>query len=342
MIDVALGGQYGDEGKGQVVAHLTLAKNYYFAVRAGGSNAEHRFNTPDNKRFTARVIPSSAWVDPDIKLVLAAGHMIKLDSLRREITQLEELWGKDNVRERLFIDGQAGVIPPDYAGRDDETAWRGSTHQGVGKSVAQKVRRTGDFKLAEDYRELRSYTTDTVMLMNRWLRVGKRGLFEGSQGALLSLDLGAYPFNTSKNITPAGMLGEAGISARYLNDVYSIYRTVPMRVPGNSGPTGGREMTWEELERRANIDIPEHKKIQTDSPKDAPERVFEWSWDDFERSVAIVGPDYLVFTFLDWYEGNEKQLMSVASQMAEAPVVLTRNGPKWEDYETHGRMGEGV
>jgi len=335
-IDVVVGGQYGDEAKGQIAAHLAKWRDYRFSVRVGGSNAEHRFftNSKSGVQFTARVIPTAAWVEPNIKLVIGAGHMICLESLQREIRELEQLWGQGDAIRRLFIDPQAGVIPEENKGYNEETAWRGSTHQGVGASVAHKALRDGDFKLARDYEELKPYLADTPLLMYEWLKAGYHGLFEGSQGALLSLDLGYYPYNTSKNVTPAGMLGEAGIATKFLREIFGVYRTVPMRVPGNSGPTGGKEITWEELERRAGIEIPRSKKIQTDSGD--RERVFEWSWDDFRRSVAIVGPDQMALTFADWYHGDLDSLIAGMEEIADAPVTLVRTGPEWDDHYERG------
>jgi len=337
MLDIVFGGQYGDEGKGQVAAHAAEEHEYYFSLRVGGYNAEHRFKNTDNRKFTARVIPSAAWVDPDVKLVLGAGHVLHLGRLEKEMEQLDQIWGEGHTANRLFLDPNAAIVPDENRGFDEETAHRGSTHQGVGKTVSQKVRRDGTFKVAKDYEQAKPYLADTVGLMDRWMVAGYEGLAEGSQGTLLSLDLGHYPYNTGKNVTAAAILGEAGVAPMWIDNIIACYRTVPMRVPGESGPTGGREMSWEELEGRADISIPEQKKTQTDSPEGNRERVFEWSWDDFKRSIAINRPDKMVLTFLDWYDGDPEDLIDKMESIASvgshhAEVTLRRDGPDWSDH----------
>lgn len=338
QIDVVFGGQYGDEGKGQIAIHAADEGEYGFALRVGGYNAEHRFRLEDGRQFTARVLPSAAWIDPEVKLVLGAGHVFHRDRLEEEIAQLNKLFGAGSTEDRLFIDPNAAIVPDENRGFDEETAHRGSTHQGVGKTISQKVRRDGTFKVAKEYGWTQPYLADTVLLMDRWLQAGVDGLAEGSQGVLLSLDLGHYPYNTGQNVTPAAILAEAGVATHWLGHVVSIYRAVPMRVPGDSGPTGGREMSWKELENRAGIDIPERKKTQTDSPEGERERVFEWSWDDFHRSIAITRPDKLVLTFLDWYDGNREELIynmevMASTELRNASVTMVRDGPNWEDKE---------
>ena len=123
-IDIVVGGQFGDEGKGQICAYLVKDqmdqdKPYGFAVRVGGSNAEHRFMTPDGKRHTGRVLPVAGWVDPSIKMVLGAGHMIKLDSLLKEIKELTNLHGiqRDRaVSPRLLQRLIVGILAADELG----------------------------------------------------------------------------------------------------------------------------------------------------------------------------------------------------------------------------------
>lgn len=342
-IDVVVGGQFGDEGKGQICAHLVhgqmLRKTpYRFAVRVGGSNAEHRFETPDGKRHTGRVLPVAGWVDPYIFLILGAGHMIKLESFLEELAELEALHG--SRFGRIFIDAQAGVIEHGHkiAG-EDAADFRGSTHQGTGQAVAHKVLRDGKFKTARDYRELWGYLhDDTVGLMDALMKDGRTGLLEGSQGVMLSLNHGYYPYCTSKDVSPAGLLAEAGVPTRCVRDIWAVYRTIPMRVPGDSGPTGSKEIGWGELELSAGRKIPEEAKRQTDSGD--RERVFLWSWKDFKKSVVMIGPTHMVLTFADWWFDhkvggvditldNHVQMME---RLANCPVNIVRNGPGWDDY----------
>lgn len=341
-IDICCGGQMGDEAKGQICAwlvHERMNKGspYGFAVRVGGSNAEHRFFVPSGKRYTGRVLPVAGWVDPNIKMVLGAGHMIKLSSFFSEIKELESMYGSQ--RKRVFIDPLAGVIDPDHVEKGKEAAaWRGSTHQGTGSAVAHKVVRDGNFRTAKDYPELHDYVgPDTVELMEDWMQNGQTGLLEGSQGALLSLNHGYYPFCTSKDVTPAALLAEAGISTRQVRHIWAVYRTVSMRVPGNSGPSDGKELNWDDLEEAAGLIIPEDAKRQTDSGN--RERIFLWSWKEFKKTVAMIGPTHMALTFCDWWpflqitDGTTlKDHIREMERLADCSVNIVRNGPAWNDY----------
>lgn len=341
-IDIVVGGNFGDEGKGQICAHLVKDQMnrgtpYGFAVRVGGSNAEHRFETPDGVKHTGRILPVAGWVDPKIKMVLGAGHMIKLSSLSSEIKELEIMYG--DQYGRIFIDPQTGVISPDHVELGKAAAaLRGSTHQGTGQAVAHKVVRDGKFKTAKDYPELRDYIyNDTVELMDDWMRNGETGLLEGSQGALLSLNHGYYPYCTSKDVIPTAILAEAGISIRRVRHIWAVYRTISMRVPGKSGPSDGKEINWDDLEEAAALTIPEDAKRQTDSGD--RERIFLWSWKEFRKTVVMIGPTHMALTFTDWWpflrmtdgttlKDHIKQMESVA----HCPVNITRNGPAWIDH----------
>jgi adenylosuccinate synthase len=340
-VDVVVGGQFGDEGKGQICAHLAYKQMvtgdpYGFSVRVGGSNAEHRFATPDGTRHTGRVLPCAGWVDRDTKLVLGAGHMIKLNSFFSEVKELTGMFGDQTGR--IFIDPQAGVIDSLHVGAGEHTAWRGSTHQGNGQAVACKVLRDGTFRVARDYPELKDFVKpNTVETMKYWMDLGEIGLVEGSQGALLSLNHGYYPFCTSKDVTPAAILGEAGIPTRRVRDTYAVYRTVFMRVPGNSGPSAGRELSWEELEAAIGKAIGDDVKVQTDSPTGARERMFLWSWEEFEKSVALIGPTRMALTFADWWSTSFsgmslRELINGMELRAGCKVAILRDGPSWSSH----------
>ena len=333
-IDIVVGGQFGDEGKGQVCANLMAEKKYDFAVRVGGSNAEHRFCDQQNKRFCARVLPVAAWIDPKVKIFLGAGHVIGLDSLSAEIYSLEQKWGCDQTN-RIFIDPQAGVVAPAHMEENKKTWGRGSTRQGIGTSVAHKVLRDGTYKLAKEYHKLQPFIKGKVnMQIHRMLeKHNKAGLLEGSQGALLSLDHGYYPYNTSKNTTPASLLAQLGIGMKWTREIYAVYRCIPMRVPGESGPCAGRELSWEELESKLGFTIPDRSKKQTDSRE--YERVFMWSWMEFGHSIVLISPTALVLTFKDWYLGDTsfEQHVDKMEDIADCRMWMIRNGPNWENYQ---------
>ncbi len=339
MLDIIAGGQFGDEGKGSVCAWLVDKKAregtpYAYAVRVGGSNAEHRFATPGGNIYTSRVLPTAAWLQRDLAIIIGPGHMISLEALQGEIETLVDIHG-EGIKRDIYIDPLAGVIAPDHRKKGRDTVWRGSTHQGVGQAVAHKVARDGNFKTACDYPELRRYMAPTWEIIHQMNARERPGILEGSQGVLLSLNHGYYPYCTSKDTTPAAMLAEAGIPIHHVRDIYMVYRTLPMRVPGNSGATGGYEISWNCVEKALGITIPEGAKIQTDSGH--TERIFTWSWQDFIHSVVISGPTRMVLTFVDWFsedlmDGTLEGHIKGMEKIAGCPVVMTRHGAGWNDY----------
>jgi len=351
MIDIVCGGQFGDEGKGQIAVWLTHTRRnagrpFFFAVRVGSSAAEHRFETKDEQRYTGRVLPVAGWVDPDVKLVLGAGHVIKLESLKSEVESLTRRFGPGQER-RIYIDRNAGVIRPEHVQASEKTKWRGSTHQGGGASMAHKVLRDGEYKTAAAYKELGEFNIlDTAELMADWLKQSFHGLLEGSQGALLSLNHGYYPFCTAKDVTPAALLAEAGIAMHWVRHIWTVFRTVPMRVPGNSGPYAGAELTWERLEDHTEKKLPEGVKRQTDSGE--RERIFCWSWYEYKRAIHLTGPTHLALTFADWYAPSLnggvtlEDHIKTMEEIAGCPVYIVRRGAAYGDFSIGKYLAEKI
>jgi len=348
-IDIVCGGQYGDEGKGSIAIWLATHNRYNFSVRVGGFNAEHRFFYEGNE-YTSRILPC-AGVSPHMDLYLGAGHLFSVKSLKEEVKSL----GINPAR--IFIDKNAGIVLPMHQ-KQSQNANRGkrggTTGQGAGKAATHKVLRDGTFVTASMSPELQGqpfYFLPQKICSD--LNMGKYGLIEGSQGALLSLNHGYYPFCCAKDVTPAGVLAEVGATLSDVRDIYAIYRAYPMRVPGKSGPTGGAEIDWEEMEVRLGRGVSKEGKMQTqsDGSKKGTERIFEWSWGDFRKSIALCGPTKMVFTFADWHHPDNlgvnkwedlhsstmkhiSDMERVAAEILGRQVMVTliKTGPKEEEY----------
>jgi len=353
-VDVVYGGQFGDEGKGAVMA--ALGGLYNFGVRVGGQNAEHRFEWSGTV-YTGRILPCSA-VHSHQTLYLGAGHIIDPDELVLECLAYagNSIDYAHRIAARVVIDENTGVVTDEH--RQESKSRKkagGSTWRGVGTAAAHKVRRDGTFTtvgmLAERERlnvehhgRFFSFRVGRVASeIAVELDTGRRGCAEGSQGALLSVDHGYYPYCTAKNVTPAGLFAEAGVPLSRAGVCIGVYRLLPMRVPGASGPTGGREVHWHELEDRLGKELPASRKVQTDSPTGEEERIFEWSWDDFRWSYDLTRPDYVVLTFADyehpentgvreWSKLHSKTRRMVMSVAEAAPVLMVRTGPGQNDF----------
>lgn len=335
-IDFVLGTQYGDEGKGMIaklVADKAAARGeaYTWTGRCGAQNAEHRF-VHDACEFCARVFPSASAYR-DITAILGAGHCFNPDSFLKEAIHM----GVD--LKKVKVDPHAMWLKESHATANAEIATqRGTTGWGVGAAVAEKVRRKPGTQLIGECEAMKPYLADVPILLDTF---PGRGLMEGSQGALLSLDHGAYPYCTSKNVTAPAICGELGVSTKRVGRVFGVTRLVPMRVPGQSGPTLSKELSYDEIEKRTGLRVPQHRRTQGDAQKSGSmteERLFEFSLEEMKKSHILNGYDGLAVTFADFHRpGNYRvkkwdDLHSDTRALIEeisheiAPVFLVRTG----------------
>lgn len=245
---VVVGGQFGSESKGKVVAFL--AREFDLAIRGGAPNAGHTVVT-EAETYKLQQIPA-AFLNPDCRLAIGAGALIDPEILRREIV-------RTGAGERLSVDPQAGIIEPRHGAEEAEIiAAIGSTGKGCGAALIERIRRRG-FRLAKDV--LADLHLENVSaLANRMLDGGRRVLLEGSQGFGLSLYHGHYPFVTSRDTTAAAVLSEVGISPLAVRDIVLVIRTFPIRVAGPSGPLP-QETTWEALSDRIGRPVEERTTV---------------------------------------------------------------------------------
>jgi len=223
MLDILVGGFYGDEGKGKIASYLGINDSPNYAVRTGSINAGHTvvFN---NKTWKIRILPS-AFVNKSTKLVLAPGALTSLEQLFNEIKSTDS----DN---RVIIDSHVGIITDKEIKdeRNDENLMKmvGSTGQGVGYAEARRILRI--LKLAKDYKELENYIANVPDMLIDELQKDSRILIEGTQGTFLSLYHGEYPYVTSRNSTASGVLSEIGIGPKYINNIIVVFKSFVTRV----------------------------------------------------------------------------------------------------------------
>jgi adenylosuccinate synthase len=239
MLDVLVGGFYGDEGKGKVASYLGFSDMPEIAVRTGSINAGHTI-VYEGRKYGLRTMPS-AFLNGKSKLAISPGALIRRDVLFKE---LEETKTKD----RLVIDPHTGVITDEEVNDEKNDAMLsktvGSTLQGVGFAESKRVLRK--LKLAKDYPELSEFMTDVPNMIINALDNDKTVHIEGTQGHFLSLFHGGYPYVTSRNTTSSGILSEAGVGPKYVDNVIVIFKAFITRVGG--GPLEG-ELSQEEAAR---------------------------------------------------------------------------------------------
>lgn len=244
MLSVVVGGFFGDEGKGKIVAYLALNDEVSAAVRVGSVNAGHTVFW-GGREFKLRIIPS-AFVNGSCRLYIAAGSLVRLDVFFREVSTL-------GVAGRVFVDRNAGIIEDKHVeieARDEYLRNSiGSTLQGVGAAMVDRVMRR--LKLAQDFPELRTYLVDLVDEVWRITSSGGNILIEGTQGTYLSLYHGTYPYVTSRDTTASGILSEVGLGPKYVDEVIIVFKAYVTRVGG--GPLPG-ELPIDEVINRGWIE----------------------------------------------------------------------------------------
>lgn len=296
-VDVIVDLQFGSTGKGAVAAFLAKDRGYGMAVRVQSIQAGHTIYY-GGKAYKMRTLPC-AWVSPKTLLVLGAGCFIEKELLLREVEMVREATGKD-PRDRIIVDPRAYYVLP-----EDEEAERarnlergmGSTAHGAGASLIRKMWRDSTPTRVQDdgWAAANGFRVeDTVELI---ATSGDSVMVEGCQGTMLSIHTSPYyPFVTSREATAAGIIAEAGISPLRVRDVIGVFRSLPIRVGGNSGPTGGMELSWEGVNARAGREVEPERTTVTNRVR----RIFEFSHKDFAHAMRVNAPTKLFMTFADY------------------------------------------
>lgn len=291
-VDVLLGLQWGDEGKGKAVDFL--APKYNIVARfQGGPNAGHTLEF-DGKKHVLHQIPSGIF-HPEILNIIGNGVVIDPIVFAREIRDLEP-FGVDATKT-LVLSNKAQLILPTHKLIDKALELAkgeekiGSTLRGIGPTYQDKIGRHGlrigdviekDFdekyqklkkqhlalltslELEDDFKEqedqffsslelMRKFRIlSTEYLINESLRSDKNILAEGAQGTLLDIDFGSYPFVTSSNTTTAGACTGLGIAPNQINEVFGIFKAYCTRVGSGPFPTELLNEEGEELRKLGN------------------------------------------------------------------------------------------
>lgn len=241
---IVVGGQYGSEGKGKVVALLASRLDSPWIVRCGGPNSGHTV-TIDGRDVILRQVPSCT--EPHKAFFsIAAGCAIEESILLSELDLLEI------EQSRIIVDPRAVIITEqDREAERRELKDIASTCSGTGSASVRRMSRRADVPLAKNSSAIasRCRIEKVAPVLNHALDDGGDVIVEGSQGFALSLLHGPdYPFVTSRDTTAAGFSMEVGLSPRLINKIVMVIRTFPIRVGGPSGPFAN-EISWEEIAR---------------------------------------------------------------------------------------------
>jgi adenylosuccinate synthase len=287
MIDILLGLQWGDEGKGKIVD--VLAPDYQVVARfQGGPNAGHTLEF-DGIKHVLHQIPSGIFRAGTLNII---GNGVVLDPVvfRREIEGLAKY--NLDIKKNLVISKKASIILPTHSLLDAAyekakgASKIGSTLKGIGPTYSDKVARQGlrlgdvlspnfmkkyndllkihekilDFyqfeydieeaekKFFEAIEFIKGFNlVDSEYVVNDALQSGKKILAEGAQGSLLDIDFGSYPFVTSSSTTAAGVCSGLGVAPRQIGEVFGIFKAYCTRVGSGPFPTELLEETGEKM-----------------------------------------------------------------------------------------------
>ncbi|MEA3248225.1 MAG: adenylosuccinate synthetase [Nanoarchaeota archaeon] len=344
LVDCLVGLQWGSEGKGKFSAYL--AREYNGIVRSGGPQAGHTFYVGDEKCIN-RQVPCGVR-DINRKLYISAGGVINLDVLKGEIES------RGLTPEYLMIDNNAVVVTTKHIGMEQDSFLKkrlASTLEGVGAAQSEKVwRRAKLFGnnnernsrdcFVYDMPELYFFAGDVSKSINQQMNVGAPILLEGTQGFGLCLNHGGYPFVTSRDVNSASLLSDAGISPKYYGQTIGVMRTYPIRVGGNSGPTGSKEISWKKITKRAGSKKP-LEEITTVTGR--VRRIFEQDFSELNKAIEINQPEQIALSFLDYINMEDygkncfedlseksKNYLSKIERFLGVPITLIGTGPKNE------------
>ena len=285
MVDVILGLQWGDEGKGKIVDYF--APNYDVIARfQGGANAGHTLYV-NGQKVVLHQIPSGIFHEDKINLI---GNGVVLDAvtLKKECETVASM-GID-YKKNLYISERAHLILPTHRALDKASELAkgnekiGSTLKGIGPAYMDKTGRNGlrvgdlldkgfisqyikirlkhqrlldSYNFQEDISAWEDEFFESIELLrdfkivngeyfiNDKIQQGKKVLAEGAQGSMLDVDFGTFPFVTSSSTISAGVCTGLGIAPQKIKDVYGVSKAYCTRVGSGPFPTELNDETGE-------------------------------------------------------------------------------------------------
>ncbi len=339
-VQVVVGAQWGDEGKGKIVdllsEHVDAVARYQ-----GGANAGHTV-VIDEEKYIFHLIPSGI-LHTKVLCIIGNGVVFDPEAFKSELSLLDKK--KISYSGRLFLSANAHVIMPYHkwldANREKQQKFHiGTTGRGIGPAYVDKYDRLGirvidlfsprvlrekiEMNLSlkkpfledapmnadaiyEDYlgyrQTLEPFVEDTSTILNRLISQGKEVLLEGAQGAMLDVDFGTYPFVTSSNPVSGGACTGLGIGPTKIDGVLGVAKAYTTRVGDGPFPTEFKNEMADEIRKLGG----EYGATTG--------RARRCGWLDLvalKYAVRINGIDQLAITKLDVLDTLDKVKMAIA------------------------------
>ncbi len=223
-VTIVVGGFFGDEGKGKIIAYLAKHDEPEIVARGGvGPNAGHTV-VVEGAKYALRMVPSG-FICESARLLVGAGVLINPEVLKQEVDSF-------GLKGRVGVDRRCGIIEKEHIEEDKSDKHLkgkiGSTGSGCGPANAARAMRTA--RQAKDVEELQEFLSDVPQELNEAVDSEKGVLIEGTQGFGISLLYGSYPFVTSKDTTASQMAADVGIGPTRVDDVVVVFKSFPTRV----------------------------------------------------------------------------------------------------------------
>jgi adenylosuccinate synthase len=324
---VVVGGFFGDEGKGKIIAYLAMKDKPRIIARGGvGPNAGHTVNYM-NKSYFLRMIPSG-FIYEDSRLLIGPGVLVNPKVFLEEVKLTK-------TEKRVGLDKQCAIIEEKHIQQEIQSKYLvekiGTTKSGVGYCQAERALRI--VKLAKDVEELLPYLTDVSLEINEALENGKNVLIEGTQGTFLSLYHGTYPFCTSKDVCASAICSDVGVGPKSVEHVIIVFKAYVTRV--GEGPLEG-ELPRDEVIKRGWL---EYGTVTRRERRAAP-----FNFDLAKKAVRLNSATEAVLTKMDVIYPSCKGVKNFDKLPKEAkdfiekveneiriPVALIGTGPSTYD-----------
>jgi adenylosuccinate synthase len=324
---IVVGGLFGDEGKGKIVAHIAYKERPSIIARGGvGPNAGHTV-IKDGVKYGVRMIPSG-FVYDRARLLIGAGVLVDPVVLEREAGLL-------GCGGRLGVDYRCSIIEEKNIEEDrgDERLAKkiGTTGTGCGPANKDRVMRAA--RQAKDVESLKKYGADVALECNEAIDRGESVIIEGSQGFGISLYYGTYPYVTSKDTSASSLAADVGVGPTRIDEVVVVFKAFPTRV--GEGPFE-TEMAPEEAKK---LGIAEFGTVTG-----RPRRIGYWDPKLARYSAMVNGATQAAITGLDRVDPavrgateygqlteKVKDFVKQAEKDAGVPFTLLSTGPDQKD-----------
>jgi adenylosuccinate synthase len=350
-VDVVIGAQRGDEGKGNFCAYLGLNGDYSLAIRSAHPQAGHSIYL-EGKRVGIAHLPCAA-VNPELRILLGGASFIDPRKLlyggketrphTGEVIELQaEIPTLGLTPERLGIDYNAKLVTEKHKEieRASNLMKLGSIGSGVNPAKHDLIDKKATF-VSEDP-ELAKFATDTILEMNEALSQGEHILFETDHGIELCQHFGGYfPYNTARTINTSAYLGEVGLPPQSVREVYLVIKPYITAV-AKDAPLKNLVTDKSTLEELL------HTGGESGSISGRIRRVGKFDEESFKRAIMLSGATKIAISHLDlsshaWKTvgfDNERKFVERIQKLSNETytnpsIELLSFGPKIEDIMTY-------